>query len=127
MRLFHYKEGGITTMTASWRELNAPTLRWYISSLSAYHLEVSPLDQPTAGSGKGDFVRYIDRLARIKLREPMGEQKVLSARFAVWKGTQSFLALEKGNRPDRFEKYIKGTLDTVVTRCDRFCSAAIRP
>jgi len=96
LRLFIDKEGGITIddCAAVSREISA-YLEVEDLIVHAYHLEVSSpgLERPIRK--KEDFVRYIDRLARIKLREPMGEQKVLVGTLLGLEGDTVILALEK--------------------------------
>jgi ribosome maturation factor RimP len=78
LRLFIDKEGGISIddCAAVSREISA-----YLAVEDlidhAYHLEVSSpgLERPLRK--REDFVRFVGRLARIKVREPLGEQRVL--------------------------------------------------
>ena len=78
LRFFIDKEGGITIddCAAVSREVSAYLEVEDLIS-HAYHLEVSSpgLERPL--KKKTDFMRFADRLVRIKLREPLGEQKVL--------------------------------------------------
>jgi len=96
LRLFIDKEGGITIddcATVS-RQVSA-YLEVEDLIAHAYHLEVSSpgLERPLRK--REDFIRYADRLARIKLREPLGEQKVLVGTLLGLEGDTVVLALEK--------------------------------
>jgi len=96
LRLFIDKEGGITIedcATVS-REISA-----YLEVEDlidhAYHLEVSSpgLERPLRK--REDFVRFADRLARIKVREPLGGQRVLIGTLLGLEGESVVLAMEK--------------------------------
>ena len=96
LRLFIDKEGGVTIddcATVS-RQVSA-YLEVEDLIAHAYHLEVSSpgLERPLRK--REDFIRYADRLARIKLREPMGELKVLVGTLLGLEGDTVVLALEK--------------------------------
>lgn len=96
LRLFIDKEGGITIddcATVS-RQVSA-YLEVEDLIAHAYHLEVSSpgLERPLRK--REDFIRYADRLARIKLREPLGELKVLVGTLLGLEGDTVVLALEK--------------------------------
>lgn len=95
LRFFIDKEGGISIddcATVS-REISA-----YLEVEDlidhAYHLEVSSpgLERPL--KKRTDFTRFADRLVRIKLREPLGEQKVLVGTLLGLEGDTVVLALE---------------------------------
>ncbi len=61
----------------------------------AYHLEVSSpgLERPL--KKKEDYNRFIDRRVRIKLRQPVGEQRVLIGTLCGLEGDTVVLALEE--------------------------------
>jgi len=95
LRLFIDKEGGITIedcATVS-REISAYLEVEDLIS-HAYHLEVSspglerPLRKPE------DFVRFVGRLARIKVREPLLGQRVLVGTLQGLEGDVVVLAQE---------------------------------
>lgn len=96
LRLFIDKEGGVAIedCVKVSREVSA-YLEVEDLIAHAYHLEVSSpgLERPLRK--REDFVRYADRLARIKLREPLGEQKVLVGTLLGLEGDAVVLALEK--------------------------------
>ncbi|ADW19045.1 protein of unknown function DUF150 [Desulfobulbus propionicus DSM 2032] len=95
LRFFIDKEGGITIDDCAdvSREISA-----YLEVEDlidhAYHLEVSSpgLERPLRK--KEDFHRFIDRLIRVKLREPLGEQKVLTGTLLGMEGDTVLLALD---------------------------------
>jgi len=111
LRLFIDKEGGITIDDCAKvsREISA-YLEVEDLIVHAYHLEVSSpgLERPIRK--KEDFVRYADRLARIKLREPMGEQKVLVGTLLGLEGDTVILALEKETVRIDLENIVKARL-----------------
>jgi ribosome maturation factor RimP len=96
LRVFIDKEGGVGVddCAAVSREISA-YLEVEDLIAHAYHLEVSSpgLERPLRR--REDFIRYVDRLARIKLREPLGEQKVLVGTLLGVEGDAVVLALEK--------------------------------
>ena len=75
-----------------------------------FELEVSSpgLERPIRK--REDFVRYADRLARIKLREPIGEQKVLVGTLLGLEGDTVILALEKETVRIDLENIVKARL-----------------
>lgn len=78
LRLFIDKEGGVAIddCAAVSREVGA-YLEVEDLIAHAYHLEISSpgLERPL--KKRADFERFAGRLARIKVREPLGEQRVL--------------------------------------------------
>lgn len=95
LRFFIDKEGGIgiDDCAAVSRQVSA-----YLEVEDlidhAYTLEVSSpgLERPL--KKKEDFVRFVDRLVRIKLREPMGEQRILIGTLRGLEGDTVVLELE---------------------------------
>jgi len=61
----------------------------------AYHLEVSSpgLERPL--KKREDFVRFIDRQVRIKLRQPVADQRVLIGTLCGLEGNAVVLMLEE--------------------------------
>ena len=96
LRFFIDKEGGVTIedCVAVSREINA-YLEVEDLVAHAYHLEVSSpgLERPL--KKKEDFVRFIDRQVRIKLRQPVGDQRVLIGTLCGLEGNSVVLMLEK--------------------------------
>ena len=96
LRFFIDKEGGVTIDDCAdvSREISA-----YLEVEDlidhAYHLEVSSpgLERPL--KKKTDFIRFADRLVRIKLREPWDGQKILIGTLLGLEGDTILLALEK--------------------------------
>jgi ribosome maturation factor RimP len=96
LRLFIDKEGGIAIDDCAKVSREISTYLEVEDLIPhAYHLEVSSpgLERPLRK--REDFVRYADRLARIKLREPIGEQKVLVGTLLGLEGDAVLLALDK--------------------------------
>lgn len=95
LRFFIDKEGGITIddCAAVSRQISAYLEVEDLVS-HAYHLEVSSpgLERPL--KKRTDYLRYVDRLVRIKLREPLGEQRVLVGALLGLEGDVVLLALE---------------------------------
>ena len=95
LRLFIDKEGGITIddCAAVSREISA-----YLEVEDlidhAYHLEVSSpgLERPLRKHE--DFTRFVDRLARIKLREPINGQRVLIGTLRGLEGETVLLEMD---------------------------------
>jgi ribosome maturation factor RimP len=96
LRLFIDKEGGVTIddcATVS-REISA-----YLEVEDlidhAYHLEVSSpgLERPLRK--RDDFTRFAERLARIKLREPINGQRVLIGTLLGLEGEAVLLEFDK--------------------------------
>lgn len=96
LRLFIDREGGVTIddCAAVSREIGA-----YLEVEDlidhAYHLEVSSpgLERPL--KKRDDFIRFIGKLARIKLREPVAGQRVLVGALRGMEGNSVVLALDK--------------------------------
>jgi ribosome maturation factor RimP len=96
LRFFIDKEGGVTIDDCAdvSREISA-----YLEVEDlidhAYHLEVSSpgLERPL--KKKTDFIRFADRLVRIKLREPWDGQRILIGTLLGLEGDTILLALEK--------------------------------
>jgi ribosome maturation factor RimP len=96
LRLFIDKEGGVAIDDCAKVSREISTYLEVEDLIPhAYHLEVSSpgLERPLRK--REDFVRYADRLARIKLREPIGEQKVLVGTLLGLEGDAVVLALDK--------------------------------
>ena len=95
LRFFIDKEGGIAIddCAAVSRQISAYLEVEDLIS-HAYHLEVSSpgLERPL--KKRTDFTRYVDRLVRIKLREPLGEQRVLVGTLLGLEGDAVLLAQE---------------------------------
>jgi ribosome maturation factor RimP len=96
LRLFIDKDGGVTIddcATVS-REV-AAYLEVEDLITHAYHLEISSpgLERPLGT--RADFARFSGRLARIKVREPLGEQRVLIGTLRGLEGNAVLLELEK--------------------------------
>jgi ribosome maturation factor RimP len=95
LRFFIDKEGGITIddCAAVSRQISAYLEVEDLVS-HAYHLEVSSpgLERPL--KKRTDFTRYVDRLVRIKLRDPLGEQRVLIGTLLGLEGDAVLLATE---------------------------------
>jgi len=95
LRLFIDKEGGVAIddCAAVSREIGA-----YLEVEDlidhAYHLEVSSpgLERPL--KKREDFVRFIGKLARIKLKEPVAGQRVLIGTLQGMEGEAVVLALD---------------------------------
>lgn len=95
LRLFIDKEGGITIddCAAVSREISA-----YLEVEDlidhAYHLEVSSpgLERPLRK--REDFIRFAERLARIKLREPINGQRVLIGTLLGLEGEMVLLEMD---------------------------------
>lgn len=97
LRFFIDKEGGITIddcATVS-REISA-YLEVEDLIAHAYHLEVSSpgLERPL--KKKEDFVRFIGRLVRIKVRQPVDDQRVLTGMLCGLEGSSVVLEVEAG-------------------------------
>ncbi|MGD9948517.1 MAG: ribosome maturation factor RimP [Desulfobulbus sp.] len=97
LRFFIDKEGGVTIddCAKASREVSAYLEVEDLIS-HAYHLEVSSpgLERPL--KKKTDFTRFADRLVRVKLREPLDEQKVLVGTLLGLEGDVVVLELDKG-------------------------------
>ncbi len=97
LRFFIDKEGGITIedCTKVSREISA-YLEVEDLVEHAYHLEVSSpgLERPL--KKKEDFSRFVDHRVRIKLRQPVGDQRVLIGTLCGVEGDAVVLALEEG-------------------------------
>ena len=98
LRLFIDKEGGVTIDDCAdvSREISAYLEVEDLIS-HAYHLEVSSpgLERPL--KKKTDFTRYVERLVRIKLREPMENgERVLIGTLLGLDGEAILLQLETG-------------------------------
>lgn len=95
LRLFIDKEGGITIddCAAVSREISA-----YLEVEDlidhAYHLEVSSpgLERPLRK--REDFIRFAERLVRIKLREPINGQRVLIGTLLGFEGEMVLLEMD---------------------------------
>ena len=95
LRLFNDKEGGITIddCAAVSREISA-----YLEVEDlidhAYHLEVSSpgLERPLRK--REDFIRFAERLVRIKLREPINGQRVLIGTLRGLEGETVLLEMD---------------------------------
>ena len=95
LRLFNDKEGGITIddCAAVSREISA-----YLEVEDlidhAYHLEVSSpgLERPLRK--REDFIRFAERLVRIKLREPINGQRVLIGTLLGLEGEMVLLEMD---------------------------------
>jgi len=95
LRLFIDKEGGITIddCAAVSREISA-----YLEVEDlidhAYHLEVSSpgLERPLRK--REDFIRFAERLVRIKLREPINGQRVLIGTLLGLEGEMVLLEMD---------------------------------
>jgi ribosome maturation factor RimP len=119
LRFFLDKEGGVTIddCAAVSREISA-----YLEVENLidhpYHLEVSSpgLERPL--KKKEDFLRFADRPVRIKLQEPLGDQRVLIGMLRGLEGDAVVLEMETGKiflDRDNISKarlYIEGTPDT---------------
>jgi ribosome maturation factor RimP len=96
LRFFIDKEGGIGVDDCAKvsREISA-YLEVEDLVAHAYHLEVSSpgLERPL--KKKEDFVRFIDRQIRIKLRQPVGDQRVLVGTLCGLEGDTVVLMLEE--------------------------------
>jgi len=96
LRFFIDKEGGIgiDDCAKASREISA-YLEVEDLVPHAYHLEVSSpgLERPI--KKKTDFLRFADRRVRIKLREPLGDQRVLIGTLCGLEGDTVVLALEQ--------------------------------
>lgn len=96
LRFFIDKEGGIGVDDCAKvsREISA-NLEVEDLIAHAYHLEVSSpgLERPL--KKKEDFVRFTDRQIRIKLRQPVGEQRVLIGTLCGLEGNVVVLKLEE--------------------------------
>jgi ribosome maturation factor RimP len=96
LRFFIDKEGGIGVDDCAKvsREISA-NLEVEDLIAHAYHLEVSSpgLERPL--KKKEDFVRFTDRQIRIKLRQPVGEQRVLVGTLCGLEGDAVVLKLEE--------------------------------
>ena len=96
LRFFIDKEGGIGVDDCAKvsREISA-YLEVEDLVAHAYHLEVSSpgLERPL--KKKEDFVRFIDRQIRIKLRQPVGGQRVLVGTLCGLEDDTVVLMLEK--------------------------------
>lgn len=96
LRFFIDKEGGIGVDDCAKvsREISA-NLEVEDLIAHAYHLEVSSpgLERPL--KKKEDFVRFTDRQIRIKLRQPVGEQRVLIGTLCGLEGNAVVLKLEE--------------------------------
>jgi ribosome maturation factor RimP len=96
LRLFIDKEEGVTIddCAAVSREISA-----YLEVEDlidhAYHLEVSSpgLERPLRK--REDFTRFAERLARIKLREPINEQRILIGTLLGLEGETVLLEMDK--------------------------------
>jgi ribosome maturation factor RimP len=96
LRFFIDKEGGVGVddcATVS-REVSA-YLEVEDPIGHAYHLEVSSpgLERPLRK--KEDYTRFVDRRVRIKLRQPVGDQRVLIGTLCALEGDTVVLALEE--------------------------------
>jgi ribosome maturation factor RimP len=95
LRFFIDKEGGvgIDDCAKVSREISA-YLEVEDLVPNAYHLEVSSpgLERPI--KKKEDFLRFADRRVRIKLRQPLGDQRVLIGTLCGLEGNTVVLALE---------------------------------
>jgi ribosome maturation factor RimP len=111
LRFFIDKEGGVSIDDCAdvSREISAYLEVEDLIS-HAYHLEVSSpgLERPL--KKKADFVRFADRLVRIKLREPWNEQKVLIGTLVGLDGDAIVLALENETVRIDLEKISKARL-----------------
>ncbi len=96
LRFFIDKEGGIGVDDCAKvsREISA-YLEVEDLVAHAYHLEVSSpgLERPL--KKKEDFVRFIDRQIRIKLRQPVGDQRVLVGTLCGLEGDAVVLIVEE--------------------------------
>jgi len=96
LRFFIDKEGGIGIDDCAKvsREISA-YLEVEDLLAHAYHLEVSSpgLERPL--KKKEDFVRFIDRQIRIKLRQPVADQRVLIGTLCGLEGNAVVLMLEE--------------------------------
>jgi len=96
LRLFIDKEGGVAIddCVAVSREVSAYLEVEDLIS-HAYHLEISSpgLERPL--KKRADFDRFVGRLARIKVREPLGEQRVLIGTLRGLEDNAVLLELEK--------------------------------
>ena len=96
LRFFIDKEGGVTIDDCAEvsREISAYLEVEDLIS-HAYHLEVSSpgLERPL--KKKNDFVRFADRLVRIKLLEPLNGQKVLIGTLLGLEGDEVVVQLEQ--------------------------------
>lgn len=96
LRLFIDKEEGVTIddCAAVSREISA-YLEVEDLINHAYHLEVSSpgLERPLRK--RGDFSRFAERLARIKLREPINGQRVLIGTLLGLEGETVLLEMDK--------------------------------
>jgi ribosome maturation factor RimP len=96
LRFFIDKEEGVTIDDCAKvsREISA-YLEVEDLVAHAYHLEVSSpgLERPL--KKKEDFIRFIDRQVRIKLREPLGDQRVLIGTLGGLEGDTVVLVLEE--------------------------------
>jgi ribosome maturation factor RimP len=95
LRFFIDKEGGVAIEDCAQvsREISA-YLEVEDLIAHAYHLEVSSpgLERPL--KKKEDFIRFIERQARIKLRQPLGDQRVLIGTLGGLEGDAVVLMLE---------------------------------
>ena len=97
LRFFLDKEGGVTIddCAAVSREIGA---HLEVEDLvpHAYHLEVSSpgLERPL--KKKEDFNRFVNQRVRVKLRQPVGGQKVLVGMLCGLEGDAVVVALEEG-------------------------------
>lgn len=96
LRFFIDKEGsiGVDDCAKVSREISA-YLEVEDLVAHAYHLEVSSpgLERPLRK--KEDFARFIDRQVRIKLRQPVGDQRVLVGTLCGLEGDAVVLMLEE--------------------------------
>jgi ribosome maturation factor RimP len=96
LRLFIDKEEGVTIddCAAVSREISS-YLEVEDLINHAYHLEVSSpgLERPLRK--REDFSRFAERLARIKLREPINEQRVLIGTLLGLEGETVLLEMDK--------------------------------
>lgn len=96
LRLFIDKEEGVTIddCAAVSREISS-YLEVEDLINHAYHLEVSSpgLERPLRK--REDFTRFVERLARIKLREPINEQRVLIGTLLGLEGETVLLEMDK--------------------------------
>ena len=97
LRFFIDKEGGVAIDDCALvsREISA-YLEVEDLVAHAYHLEVSSpgLERPL--KKKEDFVRFVDRKVRVKLRQPVGDQRVLIGTLCGLEGETVVLMLEEG-------------------------------
>jgi ribosome maturation factor RimP len=129
LRFFLDKDGGITIddCAAVSREISAFL---EVENLidHAYHLEVSSpgLERPL--KKREDFLRFVDRPVRIKLHNPLGDQRVLTGMLRGIEGEAVALEMEAGKVFLEMENIAKarlsleGTVDagngTGVSRSD---------